>query len=296
MTDARALLPCPFCGAEAERYDDHDTGSVNEGGSCITCKRCGASSPMHFERKENLISSWNDRVPSPPVNVGREIKCEADFYALWCDKCNDHPSNCKNKIASLPAAPAEGVRLREVLIAARPHVQEMSMRLPVGPCQRDICKTLDLIDAALSDLPVKGEALPANGMREASEQGVHGRVLAALDVVHQRLCKIDDLPMEAFEAFNMAQDAVLAAVSADNGTKSESVLAEADRLHDLGFQGGWNAAIEECEKIAKTAYSRMFPKPSNRITAENAGHVVAQDIRALKRPLSPPQSTKSEGV
>lgn len=55
------LLPCPFCGGEAERFDDHDTGSTNEGGSCICCKRCNASTAMHFDRKENLVSSWNDR-------------------------------------------------------------------------------------------------------------------------------------------------------------------------------------------------------------------------------------------
>lgn len=55
------LLPCPFCGGEAERYDDGDTGSFNFGMSCITCKRCGASSPMHGDRKENLVDSWNTR-------------------------------------------------------------------------------------------------------------------------------------------------------------------------------------------------------------------------------------------
>lgn len=55
------LLPCPFCGGEAERYDDHNTGSFNEGMSCIQCKRCGASSAMHGDRRENLYASWNER-------------------------------------------------------------------------------------------------------------------------------------------------------------------------------------------------------------------------------------------
>lgn len=60
------LLPCPFCGSAAERMDFETVGSAlggdpNAGGSCICCKQCGASSPVHFDRKENLYSSWNDR-------------------------------------------------------------------------------------------------------------------------------------------------------------------------------------------------------------------------------------------
>lgn len=64
-----ALEPCPFCGGEAERIDiptvgsDPDLGGdPNAGGSCIQCKRCTASTALHFDRKENLYSSWNDRM------------------------------------------------------------------------------------------------------------------------------------------------------------------------------------------------------------------------------------------
>ena len=63
-----ALEPCPFCGGEASRQDLTDDD--NAGGSCIACDSCGASSPVHFDRKENLYDSWNRRASSPPPKGG----------------------------------------------------------------------------------------------------------------------------------------------------------------------------------------------------------------------------------
>lgn len=54
------LLPCPFCGGEAKRIDIEEEGE-NFGGSCISCKRCLASSNLEFGRKENFVSNWNRR-------------------------------------------------------------------------------------------------------------------------------------------------------------------------------------------------------------------------------------------
>ena len=74
------LKPCPFCGGNARRQDLTDEG--NEGGSCIACDQCGASSPVHFDRKENLYDSWNRRAPkAAPTPAGEEGE------ACECIKC-----------------------------------------------------------------------------------------------------------------------------------------------------------------------------------------------------------------
>ncbi len=99
MTDAmkvkEALLPCPFCGGVAQRFDDHDTGSINEGMSCIECTRCHACSAMHGDRKENLVDSWNTRAPSPAVlepehctDCGQELPIRYPCHEQGCTiKC-----------------------------------------------------------------------------------------------------------------------------------------------------------------------------------------------------------------
>lgn len=56
------LLPCPFCGGEAERYTISEDEPDNAGGDVIACTRCQASSHVEFGRKENLVSCWNSRL------------------------------------------------------------------------------------------------------------------------------------------------------------------------------------------------------------------------------------------
>ena len=65
-----SLKPCPFCSGAAERIDipAEDDNTENAGASCIQCSRCGASTTLHFDRKENLVSSWNDRRLEPLVD------------------------------------------------------------------------------------------------------------------------------------------------------------------------------------------------------------------------------------
>jgi len=59
---------------------------------------------------------------------------------------------------------------------------------------------------------------------------------------------------------------------------SAPILKAADELHDLGFEGGWNAAIDECAKTV------------NRL-AGNAGDFLSKGIRSLTRPLRAPQES-----
>lgn len=56
------LLPCPFCGRPAKRHDIEAREDVdNAGASYIECTGCGACTQLHFDRKENLLDSWNRR-------------------------------------------------------------------------------------------------------------------------------------------------------------------------------------------------------------------------------------------
>jgi hypothetical protein len=43
-----------------------------------------------------------EKIETKPVPKAlAEHKCQADFYALWCDECHCHPSSCKLAAPSL---------------------------------------------------------------------------------------------------------------------------------------------------------------------------------------------------
>lgn len=56
------LKPCPFCGGPAHRVDNRvAVGERTDGGSFIECTQCHASTAVHYDRKENLLSAWQRR-------------------------------------------------------------------------------------------------------------------------------------------------------------------------------------------------------------------------------------------
>lgn len=105
MTDAQdeALKPCPFCGGKAEVI--HIGNGPNEGGSCVSCSNCLASSNLEFGFKENFRNNWNRRADlAHPSQAGDERVARLEsivrrFIALpsgaW------HPERCAADEAEL---------------------------------------------------------------------------------------------------------------------------------------------------------------------------------------------------
>jgi|GEM_PF-1363357 len=81
-----ALLPCPFCGAPAERIDFGIGSGENEGGSCIACTVCQHSGPIEFGYKENFVSNWNRRALSAQPSPGGQGDVRAQFEAWHREK------------------------------------------------------------------------------------------------------------------------------------------------------------------------------------------------------------------
>lgn len=66
MSDTERLLPCPFCGGEAEHKMylwGHNTKSNEPIWRFYAyCMRCGAMTDNMFETKNKAIQAWNKRV------------------------------------------------------------------------------------------------------------------------------------------------------------------------------------------------------------------------------------------
>src|SRR5688500_4766278 len=80
------LLPCPFCGSDAEqdytRAFRHLSGGRLDHGAAIYCTSCNADMIMcrgdhpelsDEERMGAMVENWNRRTPAPETNVAARI-------------------------------------------------------------------------------------------------------------------------------------------------------------------------------------------------------------------------------
>lgn len=102
MTDNRTteLLPCPFCGGEAEPFNPFDNA---DGTWCVLCSEC--ASATGFEQTEaEAIAAWNARAVRTCHNTheNRWFKCSAcgygftDLYAEDESDIDEQPRYCPN--------------------------------------------------------------------------------------------------------------------------------------------------------------------------------------------------------
>jgi len=96
--------------------------------------------------------------------------------------------------------------------------------------------------------------------------------IAEIEDLRASIRAIDDAPVERYRA-------ALAVLRGDPAqqTAGSAILARADELHDLGFEGGWNAAVDECAKIALTAGC------GNTACMDCYGNQIASAIRDLTK-------------
>lgn len=70
LTDAGVLLPCPFCGGEAE-YIERGNKQIGLKETIVRCKKCGTGQKHKWFRykfdffyvRNNTVLEWNTRAP-----------------------------------------------------------------------------------------------------------------------------------------------------------------------------------------------------------------------------------------
>jgi len=87
----RELLPCPFCAGVAQRLE------ADDGGLFIECTRCGASSPLHYDRCENLIPNWNRREGEAAAHA-EERECRLSLVEAG-DRILELISRCSDQLS-----------------------------------------------------------------------------------------------------------------------------------------------------------------------------------------------------
>ncbi|KKX24340.1 Lar family restriction alleviation protein [Rhizobium sp. LC145] len=102
MTDK--LLPCPFCGGDAEqdyqRSFRHLSGGRLDHGAAVYCTSCNADMIMcradhpdlsDEERMAVMVESWNRRAPAPLSNVKRHTSGIPDGFEQYAEDPAPHP-------------------------------------------------------------------------------------------------------------------------------------------------------------------------------------------------------------
>jgi hypothetical protein len=205
---------------------------------------------------------------------------------------------------AVPAAPEAGW-LQPTLNAASKRSSEMpcwmTRSAPAVKAARNIGEgdpavTLDYAgagtDGAVREALEKVEPLLAQIAGKNDLSGI------ADDLVYSAACnalvECEDLAREALEIVGLA----LQPSQADGREASEEhpVLKHADELHELGFNAGWDGAVEECAKIVEGQVIhhryREWPAASAQGNRENESEIVrhcdrlAEAIRSLTRPQS----------
>ena len=71
-SEARDLLPCPFCGGEAAAYVEHSKFPPGYYYG-VECDKCDARTG-EFDHKEEAIAAWNRRALPPEMRAAGEMK------------------------------------------------------------------------------------------------------------------------------------------------------------------------------------------------------------------------------
>lgn len=77
MTDK--ILPCPFCGGEADYYEDRSGYADRHVIECMDCACCKRS-----EYYKSVFREWNQRynVETPPLDIDKTTKLVDDLSLL----------------------------------------------------------------------------------------------------------------------------------------------------------------------------------------------------------------------
>ena len=76
------LLPCPFCGGEANVIDHHnDDGSVSVGCNNDTCLGFSGLGWL-YKTEAEAIAAWNSRAERTCKNKSKSVT------SFWCSKCD----------------------------------------------------------------------------------------------------------------------------------------------------------------------------------------------------------------